>query len=254
MGRRLVPRQALNHINKWRVASRAHRDSRRSVQEVFSEVYSTGKWGRGSDGSSSSGSGSRDPIMVTPYVEAVRRRIASLASVAEGLSVIDLGCGDFTVGSQVCEPGLHFVACDVVPSVIEANRERYADLEVGFEILNIIEDPLPVGDVALVRQVFQHLSNTQILAILPKLEAYRAVFITEHYPNEKDFSAPNQDQVHGSGTRVAKGSAVYLTEKPFSLPSESVELLVEVPAPPLADGQSPGWLRTFEYSPPRIGA
>lgn len=92
------------------------------------------------------------------------------------------------------------------------------------------------------RQVLQHLSNTDIAAIIPKLSAYRWVLITEHYPTETARVVPNLDKVAGAHTRMYRNSAVYLTEPPFSIPSELFRMVLEVPS-------APGTLRTYLYRP-----
>src|SRR5450631_3071475 len=70
----------------------------RPVAEIFSAIYREGKWGTKADGDFSSGSGSHDPSVVTPYVNAVSRFLSSLPCPP---SVVDLGCGDFYVGKPL---------------------------------------------------------------------------------------------------------------------------------------------------------
>jgi hypothetical protein len=92
--------------------------------------------------------------------------------------------------------------------------------------------------VCLIREVLQHLSNAQILKVLPKLQAYRWVLVTERHMG----ATPNVDQSHGAPTRV--GSGVYLEQKPFSIPNEKLRLVAEID--PIADE---GTLRTYLYFP-----
>jgi hypothetical protein len=80
---------------------------------------------------------------------------------------VDLGCGDFNVGSQLRPYCSEYVACDIVQSLIERNKLKFADRGVEFRALDMASDPLPAGDVVFIRQVLQHMSNAQILALLP---------------------------------------------------------------------------------------
>jgi hypothetical protein len=60
-----------------------------------------------------------------------------------------------------------YTACDVVPALISRNQIEFSHLNVDFRCLDITHDDLPGADVAVLRQVLQHLSNAQILKIVP---------------------------------------------------------------------------------------
>lgn len=83
--------------------------------------------------------------------------------------VVDLGCGDFKVGSQLRPWCGRYTACDVVPDLIAFNRTAFTQLDVDFRVLDMVEDPLPAGDVVFVRQVLQHLSNAAISKAIAKI-------------------------------------------------------------------------------------
>jgi hypothetical protein len=72
----------------------------------------------------------------------------------------------------------------------------------------------------LVRQVLQHLSNDQILKVLPKLkQSYKWLVLTEHLPLSEKF-VPNVDKPPGPDIRlslVEGGSGVVVTSAPFDL-------------------------------------
>jgi hypothetical protein len=70
------------------------------------------------------------------------------------------------VGRQLIPLVDCYVGCDVVPDLIAEHRRRYVGSKLQFACLDFLEDELPSGDVATVRQVFQHLSNAQISAAL----------------------------------------------------------------------------------------
>ena len=108
--------------------------------------------------------------------------------------------------------------------------------------LNIVEDDLPEGDVCFVRQVFQHLSNGQIIRVLKKLKKYRGVYITEECPVKKNGVKPNLDKVHGADTRMHLNSGIFLSEAPFNLSKQALKVVLEVPY--LA-----GVIRTILYKP-----
>src|SRR4249920_1267225 len=125
----------------------------RSRAEVFTHIYRSGMWGRG-EGEFYSGPGS-DTNVTAPYVAAVRRFIESHGTK----SVVDIGCGDFRVGALLLTDGLSYHGIDIVPQVVEHNRRVHGSAAVKFSCLDVISSDPPPGDLCLVREVFQHLSN-----------------------------------------------------------------------------------------------
>ena len=206
------------------------------LKRIFTKIYDSGAWG-GVPGTYYSGSGSDDAAS-QPYVDYVRQFI-----IDQGICrVVDLGCGDFRVGQRLRLPRVLYTGVDVVDGLIAHNQKCYADDNTRFECLDITRDELPPGDLCLVRQVFQHLSNHEIASILKKLSQYRYVLVTEHYPAPQLQSKPNLDKMPGMDTRVTQSSAVCIEQPPFGL--ESVRCVLSVPATPVlvAAGET---IRTF---------
>lgn len=188
-------------------------------RHIFSEVYAKAMWGKAQNSEQfSSGHGSHMAAHVEPYVAAVSGFIRTFETP---LNIVDLGCGDFNVGRQIRQHCAKYVACDIVPELIERNKERFRQLDVDFRCVDIIEDPLPAGDIVIIRQVLQHLSNEHIKQVVNKLCGYRYLVLTEFVP-EGEFT-PNIDQPTGSFSRLARGiqSGIVLTKEPFSLKMKS---------------------------------
>ncbi|HSD53388.1 MAG TPA: class I SAM-dependent methyltransferase [Burkholderiales bacterium] len=196
----------------------------KSPQQVFAEIYENKVWGAADEGAYYSGAGSHDPALVDAYVGAVNRLLAAFTRT---LDAVDLGCGDFNVGSRLRHLFGGFVACDVVPALVERNRAAYAGWRVDFRCLDIVHEELPPGDIAFARQVFQHLSNADIQSVVAKLHRYKFLVATEHLPRGTGFPA-NVDQPTGAGTRVQSGSGVVLTAAPFALRPRAERTLCEV--------------------------
>jgi len=193
-------------------------DTLKSNQDIFTEVYAKQLWGQPGDAGEAffSGEGSHDSALLNAYVKVVGTFLALFGATVDA---VDLGCGDFHVGSKLRPLCGKYVACDVVAPLIERNRRTYADLDVDFRVVDAVDDELPDGDVIFIRQVLQHLSNEQIAKIVARLPGrYRAVVVTEHLPWH-DFTA-NLDKPTGSTIRVGHpdgASGIVLTEPPFSL-------------------------------------
>jgi len=145
-------------------------------------------------------------------LEAVK---AFRASLEEKPKALDLGCGDFNIGSHLREFCGGYIACDIVEPPIAFNKKKYAALNVDFRVLDLSVDPLPPADAIFVRHVFQHLSNAEILACLDQISAnYKYFVLTEHAPRKR-VSPP---------TSTSPQAAT--TASPFTAGSSSPSLLL----------------------------
>jgi hypothetical protein len=206
---------------RWLVSRTRKRSGVRPVAEVFADAYRRRQWVQNGQQDYSSGTGSR-----TAYAQPYCDWVSTFARENRIARLLDLGCGDFRVGQRLLTGGdFEYTGVDIVPELIAYNRAHFAGPKVRFECLNIIEDDLPSGELCLVRQVFQHLSNLEIRAALKKCLAYPYVLITEHVYVGKG-SRPNLDKPHGPDTRVYDRSGVFLDKSPFDL---RIRTVLEVP-------------------------
>jgi hypothetical protein len=244
--RKLIPHFLLKRYSRLKRLREQRQNRNKTAEEVFTEIYEKNKWG-GSQGEFYSGSGSANEQAVSAYIAMVSKLATSEKFL--GLTFVDLGCGDFYVGKQIIPLCSSYIGVDIVKPLIQRNQVAYGNAQTKFMHLNIVEDELPDGDVCFVRQVLQHLSNQQIVAILQKLKKYRWIFITEHYPTDNNAIIPNVDKVHGGDVRVFDNSGIYLIEPPFELPTQELKEVLEVPGVGLGKGNDPGVIRTFLYKP-----
>ena len=244
--RKLLPPFILKHYRHIQRLREQRRDRNKTAEEVFTEVYRLNQWG-GSQGEFYSGNGSANEQIASAYISAVSD-IASSENLL-GRVFVDLGCGDFRIGKRLLPLCSTYIGVDVVASLIHRNQEIYGNALTQFMHMDIVKDELPDGDVCFVRQVLQHLSNQEIVAILPKLKKYQWVFITEHYPTDNDAIKPNRDKAHGYDVRVSENSGVYLTKPPFELPAQELKEVLEIPGVSLGEGHDRGVIRTFLYRP-----
>lgn len=189
--------------------------------EIFRLIYAENIWG-------GSGKGSHLPEIIEPYCASVLEFTRAFSSP---LDAVDLGCGDFVVGSKVRKLFGAYVAGDVVAGVIDQNRRKYSGHNVDFRLLDMSEDDLPDGDVVFIRQVLQHLSNAEISAILERVcTKYPRLILTEHLPVSPDFE-PNIDKEAGHGIRLNVNSGIIIECEPFNVEYRSARLMCNVFVP-----------------------
>ena len=245
--RKMIPKSIL----EWRAQYR-ERKRKGDFKEVlapkdtFKRIYDRGYWGRSKERGEKyySGSGSHGGEIVERYISAVSGFLQSLDHKPD---VVDLGCGDFAVGTRLRPMCGRYVAVDVVEGLIERNKLRYGKDRVDFRVVDMINDELPDGEVVFIRQVLQHLSNSDIAQVVPKLSAkFRFLILSEHLALSDGF-VPNLDQTRGPDIRIdigKGGSGVVLTEQPFNLKVKRTTVLCEA----LEDiSERKGVIRTILY-------
>lgn len=196
-------------------------------RRAFQDAYGRAQWGQENGTDFFSGAGSRGAC-ANVYVECISRIIESRSRESERpLAVIDLGCGDFSVGRQLLArtENMTYIGCDIVPELIQAHTANVKDPRASFRALDIVADDLPDGDICLVREVLQHLCNSDVSRVLKKLAKYGDVYITEARPIFLE-GPPNPDKPSGPGVRwdwrTGRGRGIELDQPPFSLEVEEI--------------------------------
>lgn len=206
-------------------------------KEIFKDIYINKRWG---DQEFYSGDGSNNPEIFINYINKVNALIRELSKTEE-IHCIDLGCGDFNIGSKLIEYVESYTACDIVDHLIDRNITTYKSLKVNFRILDIVNDEIPSGNLIIIRQVLQHLCNDDINRVLKKISRYKYIICSEHIPNDKFI--PNLDKKNGPNIRLSigrKGSGVVLTEPPFNFFAQKTLLIDEAE-------ESSGKIQTIFY-------
>lgn len=180
------------------------------TKAVMHQIYEKHLWG-GVEFDFYSGWGSHAPELITPYTKSVRD---FLLSFKNPISVVDLGCGDFNIGKHLYNYTKSYIGIDIVDNLIDRNSINFKATHLNFLCLDISKDKLPKADCVIIRQVFQHLSNTEIKAILQNLKGYKYLILTEHLPLG-DY-VPNKDIIAGQGIRLKQHSGVNILKAPFN--------------------------------------
>jgi hypothetical protein len=136
----------------------------------FERIQSTNLWGAAT---SVSGLGSEDRATA-----AIREALPQLLSRLGLRSLLDAPCGDAGwIGGLTRE--VAYTGIDIVPSLIEANRERAArgELSGRFLVADITRDALPRADMILCRDCLVHLSFENIDRAIAGFRASGAQFL-----------------------------------------------------------------------------
>ena len=223
--RDLLPGPVRRALGGLVATRRARRLGRLSVPEAFDEIYRKGYW---KQGEALSGVGS-EGRWADDYCDI----IAGLVRTHGLKSAVDAGCGDFSVGSRIAPLFGTYAALDVSAFIIDQNRRTFGHLtNVRFETRNLIEDDIPRADLVMVRQVLQHLTNAQILAVLETIDRSGApmVLVAEEHP-ARDFIANRDLTGHSVLTRGDAGSGVDIRQPPFNRPATVIARLKQRPDP-----------------------
>lgn len=194
-----------------------------STEQIFSKIYESNLWG-GREGEYSSGIGSTNKM----YFKEYNKYVCKFIQQNKCQKILDIGCGDFMVGKNLIETcneqgvNVDYTGIDIVKGLVEYNQTKFSQEKVKFKQANMISDNLPNADLAIIRQVFQHLSNTDIKKCLGNLKHIKYLIITEHQPNENFITKPNMDKLTGPNIRLDYNSGIYLDKPPFNLATHKI--------------------------------
>ena len=181
----------------------------RNAAEIFSGYYETSYWG---DPESRSGPGSS-----LEATRVVRHELPGLLRDLQCRSLLDVPCGDLHWVAQIELPVEQYIGADIVPSLIERNREVFATSGRRFEVLDLTQDTIPPVDAILCRDCLIHLSNELVKAALANVARSDA----RYFLATTFIGGPSNWDIATGAWRP-----VDLTKRPFGLPAP-LRLLVE---------------------------
>ncbi|MBW4718625.1 class I SAM-dependent methyltransferase [Saccharothrix obliqua] len=148
-----------------------------SSRELFSRMYETAAWTMGDKaglGVTTSRSGFGSDLVQT---EALRAELPRLVADLGVRSFLDAPCGDFFWMSRVDLGVDTYIGADIVPELVERNREAFAGPGREFRVLDLVADPLPEVDLVFSRDCFVHLSFADIRGALDNIKRSGSTYL-----------------------------------------------------------------------------
>lgn len=133
----------------------------------FSEIYEKNEWLHGS------GEGSLEL-----HTRGYRKFLEEFVRRNHVSSIVDMGCGDWQSSRFINWGDAKYQGYDVVPAVIDSNRDRFAATTVSFTLYSGRPSELPPADLLIAKDILQHLPDRTIFELLPHLSRYRYALIT----------------------------------------------------------------------------
>jgi SAM-dependent methyltransferase len=140
------------------------------MEEVFTSVYKTRKWGDNycSDYEGSSGPGSSIPYNINTYVPFLKNFIQN----NNIKTVVDLGCGDFRCGQVIYnDMDVTYTGYDAYKKVVEHNKTKAFTPKFNFIHLDFChkKEEIETADLCILKDVIQHWSLQNIYQFLDYL-------------------------------------------------------------------------------------
>ena len=128
------------------------------TEKAFSTIYSKGEWGY------RSGPGS-NPESARPYINLINTTLLDPSII----NILEIGCGDFRVGSKYKLAGKKYLGIDVNEPLIQEIK-RYESDTIKFVHADFADEKfLGDWDLVLIKDVLQHLPIATIKVIVDKI-------------------------------------------------------------------------------------
>lgn len=130
----------------------------------FEYIYKSKYWQNVEDGSLS-GAGSNEVS-----TEKIRSELKEFVLQNNISSIIDIPCGDWQWMSMFDLSEINYMGYDVVEELIISNTKKHKSENINFGVKNLINDSLPKADLVIVRDMLNHLDESDIFKCINNLQ------------------------------------------------------------------------------------
>jgi hypothetical protein len=125
---------------------------------VFRSIYLENFW---NTSESRSGIGS-----TTLQTTLIRRRLPLIIKKLDVRTILDAPCGDFNWMRKVDLKGARYTGGDIVPELVDHLNGLYANDQLSFICIDIVNEDIPKFDLWICRDVLMHLPSDDVRRIL----------------------------------------------------------------------------------------
>ena len=108
------------------------------------------------------------------YTSDMSRKLEKFFAEKNIKTILDIGCGDFIWMNLLLNKYYNYdkyLGLDIVDELIKNNNLKYSNDKISFKTFDLVKDEIPKGfDIILIRDVFIHLKNEQIVNFLNLLK------------------------------------------------------------------------------------
>lgn len=132
------------------------------TKELFTSYYRKNSW-NGKESVSGPGSDFEQTKFLIP-------ELSILLKDLKVKTMLDVPCGDFNWMKRVDLDKINYHGGDIVDELIEKNNRKYANKNVKFSVIDIVNDDLPKVDLIMVRDCLVHLPTGDVLKALKNIK------------------------------------------------------------------------------------
>ena len=162
-------------------------------KKIFKYIFFSGYWSDYNSGTNKSVSGKGSNYDNTYYL---KNELKIFFREKKIKKILDIGCGDFNWMSNLLKD-IEFdsyLGLDIVKKLVDDNSEKYGTQKVKFLCQDIVSERIDFQDefdFILVRHVFIHLKNSNIIKVLNKIKKvnfkYLAITSDPYKSQNKDL-------------------------------------------------------------------
>ena len=180
-----------------------------AAEQIFTGIFENNDW---NNHESISGQGS-----ILKHTQIIIDKLPIFAKKHGVKTFLDAPCGDFNWMKHVKFDAVKYIGGDIVKELVTKNNALYANEDIAFQQLNIIEDELPEVDMMMVRDCLVHFNDKSIMDFLHNLTSSKVKFLLT-----TNFSLTK----HNYDISMGNWRPINLQRKPYSLPQQ-IDILSE---------------------------
>lgn len=182
-------------------------------KERFEKIYREKLWGANDENEGYSGGGSLLEN-ARPFYE----YLVHFLHANNIKTVVDLGCGDWTLCQHIDWTGIDYTGYDVVGPVIEKNIQKHASDHIHFIHANFLHTEIPKADLLICKHVLQHLPNRDVFYFIKLLPQFKHCLILDAAP----AGSENLEGLEMEYFPFWEDRGIDLTLSPFNVEGETV--------------------------------